>query len=60
MWSQFTYNTSFTTLTRSQKKAVVVSLYNQGAFNVRNSADDIAKIFSIGRATVYKHIKEIR
>ncbi|RUS00729.1 helix-turn-helix transcriptional regulator [Pectobacterium polaris] len=53
-------NTSLTTLTRSQKKAVVVSLYNQGAFNVRNSADYIAKVLSMGRATVYKHIKEIR
>ncbi|WP_455846041.1 helix-turn-helix transcriptional regulator [Pantoea agglomerans] len=53
-------NASLSTLTRVQKKVLVTELYQQGAFNVRNSADYIANVLSMGRATVYKHLKEIK
>ncbi|NIY48487.1 helix-turn-helix transcriptional regulator [Cedecea colo] len=54
------HNSSLSTLTRIQKKALVTELYRQGAFNVRNSADYIASVLSMGRATVYKHLKELK
>lgn len=53
-------NASLSTLTRIQKKMLVTELYRQGAFNVRNSADYIANVLSMGRATVYKHLKEMK
>jgi D-arginine utilization repressor len=53
-------NTSLSGLTRNQKKTLVENLYEQGAFNVRNSADYISKVLGMGRATIYKHIKETR
>lgn len=53
-------NASLSTLSRVQKKMLVTELYRQGAFNVRNSADYIASVLSMGRATVYKHLKEIK
>lgn len=53
-------NTSFSTLSRHQKRELVKELYRQGAFTVRNSADYIANVLSMGRATVYKHLKEIK
>lgn len=53
-------NASLSSLTRSQKKSLVTTLYEQGTFNVRNSADYIAKILSIGRATIYNYIKEVK
>lgn len=53
-------NTSLSTLSRQQKKELVTELYRQGAFTVRNSADYIANVLSMGRATVYKHLKEIK
>lgn len=54
------HRTSLTTLTRVEKKTLVTELYHQGAFNVRNSAGYIANVLSMGRATVYKHLKEIK
>ncbi|MCM7515684.1 helix-turn-helix domain-containing protein [Enterobacter hormaechei] len=53
-------NVSLSTLSRAQKKTLVTELYRQGAFNVRNSADYIASVLSMGRATVYKHLKEVK
>lgn len=53
-------NTSLSVLNRNQKKALVENLYEQGVFNVRNSADYVAKVLGMGRATLYKHIKETR
>lgn len=53
-------NTSLSVLNRNQKKVLVENLYEQGVFNVRNSADYVAKVLGMGRATLYKHIKETR
>ncbi|NIF22305.1 helix-turn-helix transcriptional regulator [Candidatus Pantoea multigeneris] len=53
-------NTSLSVLNRNQKKALVENLYEQGVFNVRNSADYVSKVLGMGRATLYKHIKETR
>ncbi|TLI62823.1 hypothetical protein FEK66_24475 [Escherichia sp. E1130] len=53
-------NTSLSTLSRHQKKELVTELYHQGAFTVRNSADYIANVLSMGRATVYKYLREIK
>lgn len=53
-------NVSLTTLTREQKKEIIKDLQIQGIFNFRNSADYIANVLSMGRATVYKHLKEIK
>jgi len=53
-------NVSLSTLSRTQKKTLVTELYRQGAFNVRNSADYIASVLSMGRATVYKHLREAK
>ncbi len=53
-------NASLSSLTRHQKKELVTELYRQGAFSVRNAADYIANVLSMGRATVYKHLKEIK
>ncbi|WP_240782983.1 helix-turn-helix domain-containing protein [Escherichia sp. E1130] len=38
----------------------MTELYHQGAFTVRNSADYIANVLSMGRATVYKYLREIK
>ncbi len=53
-------HSSLTILTRSDKKALVTALYAQGIFNVRHSADYVANVLSLGRATVFKYLKEIK
>lgn len=52
------HNLSFEHLRPTQKKALVAHLFNLGAFNEKNAADYIAKILRIGRATVFKYLKE--
>ncbi|PKH25348.1 hypothetical protein CIG19_05800 [Enterobacterales bacterium CwR94] len=53
-------HTSLTGLSREDKKALVTALYRQGTFNVRNSADYVANVLSMGRATIYKYLKETK
>lgn len=53
-------NCSLLTLKREQKKQLITALYHQGVFSVRNSADYVANVLSMGRATVYKHLKELK
>lgn len=53
-------NTSLTILTRDQKRQLVSDLYDEGAFVARNSADYIANVLSMGRATVYKYLRELK
>lgn len=53
-------NWNFTDLTNNKKKEIINHLYNEGAFLEKNAADYIAQILTIGRATVFKYLKEWR
>ncbi|WP_010297971.1 PAS domain-containing protein [Candidatus Odyssella thessalonicensis] len=47
-------------LSNTDKKAIAKHLFDSGAFKERNAADYIAKILKLGRATVFKYLKEWR
>jgi predicted transcriptional regulator YheO len=53
-------NTSLKSLSREQKKQLVVDLYRDGAFHAKNSPDYIAGVLSLGRTTIYKYLREIK
>lgn len=54
------HNLLFDHLTQNHKKALVKHLFDLGAFNQKKAADYIAKSLSLGRATVFKYLKEWR
>lgn len=54
------HNLLFDHLTQDHKKALVKHLFDLGAFNQKKAADYIAKSLSLGRATVFKYLKEWR
>jgi predicted transcriptional regulator YheO len=47
-------------LTREHRRALVEALYAEGAFRGRSSANYVAALLGMGRATVYKHLKEMK
>jgi predicted transcriptional regulator YheO len=47
-------------LTREHRRELVEALYAQGAFRGRSSADYVAAVLGMGRATVYKHLKQMK
>lgn len=49
---------SFEDLKRKKKRELVKLLHEQGAFRAKNSAQHIADVLDISRATVYKYLKE--
>ncbi len=51
---------SLPSLTREQKRALVIALDRDGAFRGRSAATYVAKVLSMGRATVFKHLKSAR
>lgn len=51
---------SLPSLTREQKRALVIALERDGAFRGRSAANYVAKVLSMGRATVFKHLKSAR
>jgi len=51
---------SFDRLTQSDKKALTRHLFELGAFSEKNAADYVAKVLNLGRATVFKYLKEWR
>lgn len=51
-------NWAFNTLTSDQKKSIVEKLYQHGAFTGKNSAQYIATILKISRATVYNYKRQ--
>lgn len=51
---------SFDSLTQRNKKAVTKHLYDLGAFNEKKAANYVAKILSLGRATIFLYLKEWR
>lgn len=53
-------NLSFDSLNNQDKKVVAKHLFELGAFNEKNAADYVAKILKLGRATVFKYLKEWR
>ena len=46
------------TLNRADKQALIVKLYEKGAFNGKNATNYIACILNISRTTVYNYLKE--
>ena len=51
---------SLASLTQKHKKALVLALYQQGAFQGKSAADYIANVLAMGRATVFKYLKEAK
>lgn len=47
-------------LSRKDKRVLVEALYEEGAFKGKGSADYIANILSMGRATVFNYLREIK
>ncbi len=47
-------------LTRDQKRELVQDLYASGAFKGRSAAAYIARVLNMGRATVFKHVRNIK
>lgn len=45
---------------REQKRSLVEDLYRNGAFKGRSAAEYIARVLHMGRATVFKHCKELK
>ena len=45
-------------LSRDDKKAVILQLHQEGAFDARNATAYIARILNISRATVYNHLNK--
>ncbi|WP_371923148.1 helix-turn-helix domain-containing protein [Legionella sp. 27cVA30] len=47
---------TFDTLNRKEKKALVIHLHRVGAFSGKNSAQYIAEILNVSRATIYNYL----
>lgn len=47
-------------LTREHRRELVAALYEEGAFRGKSSADYVAAVLGMGRATVYKHLKQMK
>lgn len=50
----------FELLNTRQKKAIVKHLFDCGAFEEKNAANYIAQVLHIGRATIFKYLKDWR
>lgn len=53
-------NLGLTVLTREHKRQLIEALYAEGAFNGKSSANYVANVLSMGRATVFKYLKELK
>jgi predicted transcriptional regulator YheO len=51
---------SFEQLGSFQKKELIRFLFDSGAFGEKNAADYLANVLAIGRATIFKYLKEWR
>lgn len=47
-------------LTFEEKKEIVQFLYQMGAFKGRNATDYVAEILGMGRATIFKYLKQMK
>ncbi|MNH09055.1 YheO-like PAS domain protein [compost metagenome] len=51
---------SLNVLTREHKRELVLALHSEGAFKGKSAANYVANVLGMGRATVYKHLKELK
>lgn len=51
---------SFNLLNRDHKRELVLALHAEGAFRGKSAANYVANVLNMGRATVYKHLKELK
>ena len=51
---------SLNVLTREHKRELVLALHAEGAFKGKSAANYVANVLGMGRATVYKHLKELK
>ena len=51
---------TLTGLTREQKRELVCALERDGAFRGRSAANYVSNVVGMGRATVFKYLKEVR
>ena len=51
---------SLNVLTRDHKRELVLALHAEGAFKGKSAAIYVANVLGMGRATVYKHLKELK
>nr|WP_256436968.1 helix-turn-helix domain-containing protein [Ensifer sp. ENS09] len=49
---------TISTLSRTDKQALVIALSSNGAFGGKNAASYISRILGMGRATVYKYLSQ--
>lgn len=45
-------------LNRDDKKALVLALHREGAFQTKNAAQYVAEVLNLSRATIYNYLKE--
>lgn len=51
---------SLSVLNRDHKRELVLALHAEGAFKGKSAANYVANVLGMGRATVYKHLKELK
>ncbi|MNF53798.1 hypothetical protein D3C84_352000 [compost metagenome] len=51
---------SLNLLTRDHKRELVLALHAEGAFKGKSASNYVANVLNMGRATVYKHLKEMK
>lgn len=51
---------SLNLLNREHKRELVLALHAEGAFKGKSAANYVANVLGMGRATVYKHLKELK
>ncbi|MDR0278506.1 MAG: transcriptional regulator [Paucimonas sp.] len=51
---------SLNLLNRDHKRELVLALHAEGAFKGKSAANYVANVLNMGRATVYKHLKELK
>ncbi|AOZ49768.1 helix-turn-helix transcriptional regulator [Chromobacterium vaccinii] len=51
---------SLNTLGRTQKRELVDALHAEGAFGGKSAVNYVANVLGMGRATIYKRLKELR
>ena len=51
---------SLNVLTREHKRELVLALHAERAFKGKRAANYVANVLGMGRATVYKHLKELK
>ncbi|SAL34539.1 helix-turn-helix transcriptional regulator [Caballeronia humi] len=51
---------SLNSLSRHHRRELVEALHLEGAFKGKSAANYVANVLGMGRATIYKHLKELR